>query len=120
MSEETKLVQFKAPRDRIEAWDRYVKNEPEYDDRSDLIRKSIERNISEDSEDTQNQDSIGRQEALENFERLKSMVSDLEREIEIVQGDIVNEDDMSDLVLNRSYRATKRVLEQNDIIEDDG
>jgi hypothetical protein len=44
--EETNLVQFKPPVERVEVWDEYWQNEPELSDRSDFIRKSIERTIS--------------------------------------------------------------------------
>jgi hypothetical protein len=117
--EETKLVQFKAPASRVEAWDEYWQNEPELTDRSDLIRKSVERTISTDTDDQQTQDTIERTEALEHFERLESLVEDIGDEIDVVKGDIVNEDEMSDIMLNRSYRATKRVLEKNEILKDD-
>lgn len=117
--EETKLVQFKATSDRIEAWDKYWKNEPRFDDRSDLIRKSIERTISSDTDDQQTQDTIERAEALEKFERLESLVNEVNREVERVQNDIVDEDRMGDLMLNRSIRSTRRVLEQNGMLEDD-
>lgn len=116
----TKLVQFKAPADRVEVWDEYWKDEPEFDDRSDLIRKSVERTISTNEDEQETNDAIGRQEALEKFERLESLMNELDREVSRVQNDIVDSDEMGDLMLNRSYRATKRVLEQNNILNDDG
>jgi Arc/MetJ-type ribon-helix-helix transcriptional regulator len=117
--EETKLVQFKAPAERVEVWDEYWKDEPELTDRSDLIRKAIERTISSDTDNQQTQDAIGRAEALEKFERLESILDELDREVSRVQDDIVNEDKMDDIVLQRSYSATKRVLEQNGMLDDD-
>jgi hypothetical protein len=117
--QETKLVQFKAPASRVEAWDEYWQEEPELSDRSDLIRKSVERTISTDIDGQQTNDAIGRQEALEQFERLESLLNELDREVSRVQDDIVNSDEMDDLVLQRSYRATKRVLEQNGMLDDD-
>lgn len=115
----TKLVQFKAPSDRVEVWDKFWKSEPEFDDRSDLIRKSVERTISTDGDEKETNDVIGRQEALEKFERLESLMNELDREVSRVQNDIVDSDEMGDLMLNRSYRATERVLEQNGVLNDD-
>ncbi|PHQ41258.1 hypothetical protein Z052_15400 [Halorubrum sp. C191] len=117
--EETKLVQFKAPVERVEVWDEYWKNEPELSDRSDLIRKSVERTISSDNDEQDAQDAIGRAEALEHFEQLESLVNEVNREVGRVQNDLVDEDRMGELMLNRSIRSTRRVLEQNGMLEDD-
>jgi hypothetical protein len=119
--EETKLVQFKAPAERVEVWDKFWKDEPRFDDRSDLIRKSVERTISTDNEEQESKDSIGRAEALEQFERMEGLLNELEREVSLVQEDIVTEDTMDDIVLQRSFQSTKQVLENAGIIgeEDD-
>lgn len=119
--EETKLVQFKAPAERVEVWDKFWKDEPRFDDRSDLIRKSVERTISTDNEEQESKDSIGRAEALEQFERMEGLLNELERQVSLVQEDIVTEDTMDDIVLQRSFQSTKQVLENAGIIgeEDD-
>ncbi|WP_121303516.1 hypothetical protein [Haloarcula quadrata] len=119
---ESKLVQIKVDSDRLEAWDKFHSENPEFDDRSDLIRKSVERTISTDNEEQESKDSIGRAEALEQFERMEGLLNELEREVSLVQEDIVTEDTMDDLVLQRSYQSTKQVLENAGIIgdEDDG
>jgi len=81
---EKELVQVKVDAERLEAWDEFHENSHEFDDRSDLIRKSVERTISPDNEqDTQ--DAIGRAEALEQFERLEGILNELEREVSLVQ-----------------------------------
>jgi Arc/MetJ-type ribon-helix-helix transcriptional regulator len=116
----TKLVQFKAPRDRVDEWDDFVENEPRFDDRSDLIRKSVERTISTDTDEQDTQNGIGRQEALEQFERIESLLNDLDREVKLVQQDVVNEDTMDDIVGQRTYQATLRALQNKDIVEEEG
>ena len=79
------LVQVKVDSDRLEAWDEYHEESPEFSDRSDLIRKSVERTISPDTDEQDTQDAIGRAEALEQFERLEGILNELEREVNIVQ-----------------------------------
>ena len=119
---EKELVQVKVNAERLDAWDDFHENSPELDDRSDLVRKSVERTISTDTDGQDTQDGIGRAEALEQFERLEGLLNDLEREVNLVQEDIITEDTMDDIVLQRTYQSTKRVLENADIIggEDDG
>jgi len=112
---DSKLVQIKVDAERLEAWDTFHESSPEFDDRSDLIRKSVERTISTDTDEQDTQDGIGRQEALERFERLDGLLNEIEREVGLVQDDIVIEDIMDDIVLQRSYQATRQVLETTGI-----
>ncbi|MDS0474787.1 hypothetical protein [Natrinema sp. 1APR25-10V2] len=114
------LVQLRVPDERVEAWDEFVEDEPEYDDRSDLIRKSVERTISTDTEGPGSNDGVDEQVVLERFDRLESLMQDVEQEIGLVQADLVNEDEMSDIVSNRSYRAVKHALETYDVITEEG
>jgi hypothetical protein len=118
---DSKLVQIKVESDRLEAWDKFHSESPEFDDRSDLVRKSVERTISTDSKEQDTQDGIGRAEALEQFERLEGLLNDVEREVNLVQQDIVTEETMDDIVLQRTFQSTKRVLENAGIVgeEDD-
>ncbi len=118
---ESKLVQIKVDSERLDAWDEFHEESPEFDDRSDLVRKSVERTISTDTDEQDTQDGIGRAEALEQFERLEGLLNELEREVSLVQEDIVTEDTMDDIVLQRSFQSTKQVLENAGITgeEDD-
>ncbi|ERH10352.1 MAG: hypothetical protein J07HX64_02125 [halophilic archaeon J07HX64] len=116
---DSKLVQIKVDSDRLEAWDKFHSENPEFDDRSDLVRKSVERTISTDNKQEESKDSIGRAEALEQFERLEGILNELEREVSLVQEDIVTEDTMDDIVLQRSFQSTKRVLKNAGIIGDE-
>lgn len=113
------LVQLRVPDDRLDKWDEYWEGDPEYDDRSDLIRKSVERTISDEDKEADSNDGVDERVVLERFNRLESMMQDIEQEMELVQADLVNEDEMSNLVLNRSYRATERVLTKHGVVEDD-
>jgi len=113
------LVQLRVPDERVEAWDEYWQENPEYDDRSDLIRKSVERTISDETKESDSNDGVDEQVVLERFNRLESLMQDIEQEMGLVQADIINEDEMSNLVLNRSYRATERVLEKHGLVGND-
>jgi hypothetical protein len=103
----------------LDAWDEFHEESPEFDDRSDLVRKSVEHTISTDIDEQDTQDGIGRAEALERFERPEELLSELAREVVLVQEDIVTEDTMDDIVLQRSFQSTKQGSENAGITSEE-
>lgn len=73
---------------------------------------------SDSKDETEGNDGIDT-EVVEALDRLEGLLYDVEASIDEVKTDIVDEDQLENIVSNRSYRAVEYVLEDNDLLDDE-